>query len=334
MAEDNHKLFKTALKQISKGIIITNDENKIIFANEEAKKIKDISHTELIGKDIASVHPDDTQDKIKRIMNSLQQKEIKQFTTIIANQDKQEYLNTTYKLLENENNDYIGAMQILSDKTSQIKFEEEKAKSLHKLEEQVDTLTKQLQDLFISSMTSLVKTLEAKDSYTKGHSLRVCEIATKLAEYKYNVSTEIDKIKLAGKLHDIGKVGTQETILNKPSSLSDSEFNHIKQHPIMSEEILSPIKRFKPITKMVRHHHERYDGTGYPDGLKQEEIPLGSRIVSIADSYDAMTSNRPYRSPMNPKEAVREIKENLGTQFDPELGRIFLDLFYEGKIEE
>ncbi|ADL12525.1 HD domain-containing phosphohydrolase [Acetohalobium arabaticum] len=334
MAEDNHKLFKTALKQISKGIIITNDNNKIIFANEEAKKIKNISQTELIGKDITSVHPDDTQNKIKQIMNSLQQKNVNQFTTIIANQDNQEYLNTTYKLLENENNDYIGTMQILSDKTSQIKFEEEKAKSLHKLEKQVDTLNEQLQDLFISSMTSLVKTLEAKDSYTKGHSLRVCEIATKLAEHKHDVSTEIDKIKLAGKLHDIGKVGTQETILNKSSSLSDSEFNHIKQHPIMSEEILSPIERFKPITKMVRHHHERYDGTGYPDGLKQKEIPLGSRIVSIADSYDAMTSNRPYRSPMNPKEAVREIKENLGTQFDPELGKIFLELFYEGKIEE
>ncbi|MBM7623803.1 HD-GYP domain-containing protein [Sporohalobacter salinus] len=334
MTVDNYELLNAALKQISKAIIIANDNNEIIFANKKATQIQNIPHTKLIGQNIASIHPNDTQDKIKRIMESLQKKDINQFTTIIANQDKNEYLNTTYAPLRDENNNYIGTMQILSDKTSQTEFEEKKAKSLHQLEQQVDTLTRQLQDLFISSMTSLVKTLEAKDSYTKGHSLRVCEIAVKLAKSKYNVSNEIKKIKLAGKLHDIGKVGTQEAILNKPSSLSKKEFNHIKKHPIMSEEILSPIKKFKPITKMVRHHHERYDGTGYPDGLKGEEIPLGSRIVAIADSYDAMTSNRPYRSPMNPKDAALEIENNLGTQFDPEFGEIFLDLFYDGKIEE
>lgn len=334
MTADNYKLLNAALEQVSKAIIITNNNNEIIFANKKAKQIQAIPHTELIGKDIASVHPEDTQNKIKKIINSLQKKDINQFTTIIANHNKNEYLNTTYTPLKDRNNNYIGTMQTLSDKNSQIKFEKEKAKSLHQLEQQVDTLNKQLQNLFISSMTSLVKTLEAKDSYTKGHSLRVCEIAIKLAECKYNVSTEIKKIKLAGKLHDIGKVGTREAILNKPSSLSNSEFDHIKQHPIMSQEILSPIKKFKPITKIVRHHHERYDGAGYPDGLQGEEIPLGSRIVAIADSYDAMTSNRPYRSPMNPKDAAIEIEENLGTQFDPEFGKIFLDLFYNGKIEE
>ncbi|SJZ91130.1 HD domain-containing phosphohydrolase [Selenihalanaerobacter shriftii] len=213
-----------------------------------------------------------------------------------------------------------------------IEKEEKDSGILHNLKEQVSQLSTELQELFISSMTSLVKTLEAKDSYTKGHSVRVSTIAKTIAQHKYGDSNKTEQIKLAGKLHDIGKVGTQETILNKPGRLTDQEFDHIKRHPIISEEILNPIKRFESITHMVRHHHEKFDGTGYPDGLAGKEIPIGARIVALADSYDAMTSNRPYRSAMEPIKAAKEIEENLGTQFDPKLGEIFLGLFYDKKL--
>ncbi|MGM0471088.1 MAG: HD domain-containing phosphohydrolase [Bacillota bacterium] len=334
MPSNNNQLFKAALENIAKGIIITDQNNQVIFANQTAEKLQNLSQTEVIGEDILSLYSDSNQEKIKQIINALQNDDTDKFTTIIDNHDQNKYLKSTYLPLKDSSNNYIGTLQTLTDRNFQDKFAEQSSNSLHKLEEQVDQLTKQLQQLFISSMTSLVKTLEAKDSYTKGHSLRVCKIATKIAQSRYNVESEIKKIKLAGKLHDIGKVGTQESILNKPDSLTNDEYNHIKQHPIMSEEILSPIKRFKSITKMVRHHHERYDGTGYPDQLSGTDIPVGSRIVAIADSYDAMTSNRPYRSPINPQDAVQEIKRNLGTQFDPEFGKIFLELFKAGKIEE
>ncbi len=165
-----------------------------------------------------------------------------------------------------------------------------------------------------------------------GHSIRVSDLAGKIAKYRYGVSPEVKEVQIAGRLHDIGKVGTQERILHKPEKLTEEELNHIKEHPLIAEKILAPFEKLKSVAKVIRHHHERFDGKGYPDGLAGEDIPALSRILAIVDSYDAMTSARPYHAAMSPEDAIGEIKKNLGIQFDPEFGGIFIELFVTGII--
>lgn len=251
---------------------------------------------------------------------------------MVIDQEKGRCYENTYTPIRDSANNYIGSIVVGRDITDRRRLEGERATHLQDLEEKVAELSGRLQDLFISSMTSLVNALEAKDSYTKDHSLRVCDMSAKIAEHIYGISKESREIELAGKLHDIGKVGVRETILNKPERLTDEEFNHIKEHPVIGERILMPIDKLRPITKVIRHHHERFDGKGYPDGLTGEEIPVGSRILAITDTYDAMTSARPYRPPMAAEDATEEIKKHLGTQFDPRFGEIFLELAYSGTI--
>lgn len=157
-------------------------------------------------------------------------------------------------------------------------------------------------------MTALAYALEAKDKYTSGHSQRVAEISCEIARNLRYPADEIIRIELAGRVHDIGKIGVRESVLNKTGILTYHEHQHVKIHPEAGERILQPIIEDKEILRIVRHHHERYDGTGYPDGLSREDIPIGARILAVADSFDAMTSGRPYRGPMNPEYARGEIE--------------------------
>lgn len=176
---------------------------------------------------------------------------------------------------------------------------------------------------------TFVKTLEYYDKYTQGHSERVAKYAVKIAE-KLNLPIEIiRKIYWSALVHDIGKIYVSQRILNKPDLLTKEEYALIKIHPVKSEELLKEIEELKDIAYIVRHHHERWDGTGYPDGLKQEEIPLESRILGIADAFDAMTSERPYKRALTLMEAINEIKRCSGTQFDPNLSNIMIDIIKE-----
>ena len=154
------------------------------------------------------------------------------------------------------------------------------------------------------------------------HSLAVAGAAKLIAE-KINPQI-IHEALTAGLIHDIGKIGVRESILNKQDRLTDEEFQHIKYHCEEGEHILTPVVEDGEILKIVRNHHERYDGNGYPDHLKGEQIPLGARILGVSDAYDAMTSERPYRKPMSPEEATLEIAHCMGSQFDPEVAAAFL----------
>jgi HD-GYP domain-containing protein (c-di-GMP phosphodiesterase class II) len=140
----------------------------------------------------------------------------------------------------------------------------------------------------------------------------------------------IEKIRLAGLIHDIGKIGIKGKVLNKPGSLIDVEYEHIKSHPILGEHILNPIVDDEEILGIVKHHHEHYDGNGYPDGQKADQIPLGARILAIADAYDAMTSARPYRKAMSIADACAEIERGKGSQFDPAVADVFLNIIMSG----
>jgi len=191
------------------------------------------------------------------------------------------------------------------------------------LEQKVEEQAGKIRTSFINAVTALAYALEAKDIYTSGHSQRVTKISVTIARELGMPQDSIDKIRLAGLVHDIGKIGIRESVLNKPAPLTDDEFRHIKSHCQAGEHILTPIVEDKEILRAVRHHHERYDGMGYPDGLRGEQIPLGARILSVADAFDAMTSERPYRLAMSAQDACAEIERCKGTQFAPKVADAF-----------
>lgn len=179
---------------------------------------------------------------------------------------------------------------------------------------------------FVSSILSLATALEAKDPYTRGHSNRVATYSTIIARRLGLDEERVESIRLMALMHDIGKIGIPDRIIMKPDSLSPEEFAQIKQHPIYGIRIIQPLIENRPELARVRSHHEWYDGSGYPDGLKGENIPLEARIMTVADCFDAMTSNRPYRSAMSRDDALREIVRNRDTQFSSEIVDVFLDI--------
>ncbi|GAB6158741.1 hypothetical protein JCM39194_19410 [Desulfotomaculum varum] len=182
------------------------------------------------------------------------------------------------------------------------------------------------QDVYLKSISALSSAIDAKDAYTRNHSRNVARYAVALGEGLGLSGEELTHIHFGAILHDIGKIGVPEYILNKPGRLSQEEFQAIKEHPATGARILAPIDFLKEAINVVLYHHERYDGTGYPEGLKGESIPYTARLVSIADAWDAMTSQRSYRAALPVAAAVRELQEGAGSQFDPVMVNVFTDL--------
>lgn len=168
----------------------------------------------------------------------------------------------------------------------------------------------------LSTFQSLAKSIQARDHYTEEHSIRVNNLAVKIAEAMDCTSGEIESLRIAATLHDVGKISIPDNILLKPGRLTDEEFDIIKKHPVIGENILKPLPILDTERLIIRHHHERWDGKGYPDGLYGSDIPFLSRILTAVDSYDAMTNNRPYRKAMEIEEALGELKRNVHRQFD------------------
>jgi len=167
--------------------------------------------------------------------------------------------------------------------------------------------------------------LDAKSSWTQGHSQRVTTYALMIAENLHVDGEDREILRIASLLHDIGKIGTHDVILNKPGPLNEEEWRLFKLHPVKGEEILKPIKQLHHVIPIIKYHHERTDGKGYPDGLTEKEIPLLAKIVCLADSFDAMIANRPYKPGMSQTDAFEEIKKNAGTQFDKAVAKAFLN---------
>ncbi|MBO5610729.1 MAG: response regulator [Eubacterium sp.] len=199
------------------------------------------------------------------------------------------------------------------------------------LADEVERKTKENEQLFLNVVRSLAGAIDAKDTYTNGHSSRVAEYSKEIARrYGYSMKEQSD-IFIIGLLHDVGKIGVPDSVINKPGALSDEEFEYIKRHPVIGSQILKNINEMPKLSIGARWHHERYDGSGYPDGLAGEEIPEEARIIAVADAYDAMSSNRSYRNSM-PQEKIRlEIERGSGTQFDPRFAEIMLKMIDEDK---
>jgi len=178
-----------------------------------------------------------------------------------------------------------------------------------------------------SILFSLAQALEAKDFYTSGHSERVAELAVKIARRIGMQDFEIENIRKGALIHDIGKIGVKESILLKPGRLTDEEMAHIRTHASRGYEICEPLKSLEPCLAIIRSHHERMDGGGYPDGLKSDEIPIAARIASVADAFDAMTTDRPYRKGMTVQEACAIFENEIGSgQWDPSCVRVLLEV--------
>jgi HD-GYP domain-containing protein (c-di-GMP phosphodiesterase class II) len=192
--------------------------------------------------------------------------------------------------------------------------------------------------LFMHTTVALAAAIDAKDHYTHGHTARVTslclEIARKLSERDHRVFDEkfYEHLQIAGLLHDIGKIGVPESILNKNGSLDPEERKKMQEHPVLGSTILHPIRELELAIQGVKYHHERFDGGGYPEGLKGDQIPLVASIISIADSYDAMTTDRPYRKGLSREQAMDEIQRESGKQFDPLIADAFLELCRENRI--
>jgi putative two-component system response regulator len=208
-------------------------------------------------------------------------------------------------------------------RTCQLQHDHDRYHNL--LERTVARQTRKIRRTFLSAIDSLVRTVEARDHYTSGHSFRVRRYSLCLAETLGFDRTWKKQLSLAAKLHDIGKVGVPDVILNKPGLLNEEEFAVVRQHPVIGERILAPIIRNPNILATIRSHHERVDGSGYPDGLSGEAIPLHARVLTVADCFDAMTTARAYRPAMGVEQAKQALEDGVGKQFQREFVRAFLD---------
>ena len=197
---------------------------------------------------------------------------------------------------------------------------------IKKINEQLKDTYEKLEQAYLESIETLRYTVEAKDTYTRGHSDRVSEISVLIGKKLGLPDQDLKTLQIGGLFHDIGKIGVPDTILQKESKLTDDEYSEIKNHPSIGVHILSNATIFKDIIPIVKHHHERFDGRGYPSQLKGEEIPYLARIAANADSFDAMTSKRSYRDSLPLDVVKEEFRKNRGTQFDPELTDLFLDI--------
>lgn len=242
---------------------------------------------------------------------------------------------------------YVGIPIIVKDETMGVlsisakkraAFTHENLSILEKLASQIAValenarLLADMKDLFIGTIKSLSSAIDAKSHWTRGHSDRVTGYALQIGKEGGLQDKELEDLRIAGLLHDIGKIGTYDIILDKPEKLNSDEYEIVKKHPVKGSELLLPIKQLSHIVPWIRGHHERLDGTGYPDGLKGDEIPLQAKILAVADTFDSMTSDRPYRETPGREKAIEELKKNAGTQFDPKVVEAFLRILISEDI--
>ncbi len=226
----------------------------------------------------------------------------------------------------------IGVAEVLNKKGNR-KFDEADLELFAALGNQIAvavenaSLYTDLDRLFLSSIRAIVEAVDAKDPYTRGHSSRVVNYALQIGRALTRSKDKLKEIEISAILHDVGKIGIPDKILGKPGRLTRREQRYMERHPEFSAAIIEPIEMLKRLMKNIMHHHERIDGTGYPDGLTRDNIPLVARIICIADAFDAMTTDRPYRKRKSARRALRELQRASGTQFDSKLVEIFVREF-------
>lgn len=223
---------------------------------------------------------------------------------------------------------------ILVDECERLRNEIcDKDSRIHELTRELKEAKLQIERAYLENIETLRYAVEVRNPYTRGHSERVSKYAVLIGGKMGLTESELKTLRIGGLFHDIGKIGTPDSILLKEGKLTDEEYARIKRHPLIGTEILSNARVFDDILPVVKYHHERFDGSGYPEQLKGDEIPLLARITAVADSFDAMSSRRTYRDKLEMEVIVQEIKNGKGTQFDPEIADVFIDVL-ENCFEE
>jgi putative nucleotidyltransferase with HDIG domain len=328
------KKAKSIFKADVSTIMLLNENNELYIHYSEGLKFEVIKNTkQKLGQGIAGIVALTGQSLI-----------INDINTYYTDMDyEKEFRSSIVVPLKVKDNKVIGVLSI--SKYSHHPLSESDMLTLYnlatiaaatvekaKLYSEVQDYAQRLEETYLSTVESLAKAFEAKDRYNKGHMERVLEYGLAIAsELDPNLLND-DVLKLSLLFHDIGKIEVPDYILNKPAKLTLEEYEIIKRHPVAGEEILKPVKFLQEVAKVIRQHQERWDGKGYPDGLKGEEIHFYARIVAVADAFDAMTSDRSYRKAMKIEDAVEEILRNSGTQFDPKVVEAFYRAYKNGLI--
>ncbi len=265
------------------------------------------------------------------------------YNQLIKNESKEITFKAMLLVPVNIGEKSLGIIEVINyngwkDRVSQQVFSAEDEHMLYTLANQIALFLQTVvnyeesREAYLDIIRSLVNAIEARDPYTRGHSEQTTKYAVSIAR-KLGLPVEsIEVIRCAANLHDIGKIGIKENILKKVKKLTADEYSHIKNHPFMGAQILKPIKSLQEVIPIVYHHHERYDGKGYLDGLQRDEIPIGARILSVADAFEAMTSDRPYHKGLLKEEAMEQLKKAAGSQFDPQIVNAFLEVMEEENL--
>ncbi len=240
------------------------------------------------------------------------------------------FINLASKALLNAKESGGGAVAVLKTEAAEAIIREGMQEDAEKLKKRIFEMEKDVKQSFLESIYAFAKTIEAKDSYTSEHGEETVSFVTEMGKRLNLSDRDMENLKHAAMLHDLGKIGIPDDILRKNGKLTDEEYAIIKRHPQIGAEIIRPIHFLKDIIPIILYHHERFDGSGYPSGFKGEEIPLSARIMAIADVYQALVSDRPYRKAYSEKEALDIVREGSGTQFDPEIVKVFIDITRPG----
>ena len=309
----NAILTRTLINNTPTAYIILDEQFKIHFMNEYFMKLRGFTMEQVMGEKcyvLSNGGIPCTQCAVRKAFQT-NQKELVTRKDILASGNIRYLDDYAIPLNFKSKSDKSYILEIMIDRTEEMNLRNERNQKFNEI---------------LTIMSSL---LEEKDIYTAQHSYSVKQLSIMLA-YEAGLSEkEIWNIGAAASLHDIGKIRISDSIINKPGKLTEEEYQQIKNHPVYSHEILSSLPTFSQIKDIVLYHHERYDGKGYPEGLKSEEIPLGARIIALADTYDAITTTRSYRRFQSHEAAVEEINKNAGIQFDPKLAELFVKMDFE-----
>ncbi|RJQ46318.1 MAG: HD domain-containing protein [Nitrospiraceae bacterium] len=311
------------------GVLLIDDERNIVRANKYFKEFVQMpEHETAFNKKCYNIvcknaHPPDYCPLQRAIVTR------KTETREYFHEKHNKFMNESITPITNDEGKVISYVHVLMD-VSEMKEKEKRLiqskDAFFNMLKDMDATNKEMREVYDSLITTLSNIIDAKSPWTRGHSIEVSWYAMSVARDMGLSGTDIEALKTAALLHDIGKIGTYDVILDKPGRLTDDELVLIRNHTIKGEEILKPIKGLEPILPIIRAHHERVDGAGYPDRLKGDNIPFLARILCVADAYDAMVSDRPYRPSRSRESALAEIQSCAGTQFDPLIVQAFMKI--------